>query len=248
MNRKPIYEMDQLYENLQDKITIFDTTLRDGEQSPGVALTVDEKIEIAQKLDALGVDKLEIGFPIASEGERETAKAVKKLGLDCTICGLARAVLKDIDAVIDSDLDYVHTFIGTSPLHRDYKLKMSKEEIKDKTIKTIEYCKDHGLKVEFSAEDATRTEWDYLIDVYKAAEDAGADVINVPDTVGILTPMDAKTLIYDLKQELKVPISTHFHDDFGLGVANTLMGLEAGANQFHATVNGIGERAGNASL
>ena len=248
MNRKPIYEMDQLYENLQDKITIFDTTLRDGEQSPGVALTVDEKIEIAQKLDALGVDKLEIGFPIASEGERETAKAVKKLGLDCTICGLARAVLKDIDAVIDSDLDYVHTFIGTSPLHRDYKLKMSKEEIKDKTIKTIEYCKDHGLKVEFSAEDVTRTEWDYLIDVYKAAEDAGANVINVPDTVGILTPMDAKTLIYDLKQELKVPISTHFHDDFGLGVANTLMGLEAGANQFHATVNGIGERAGNASL
>ena len=248
MNRKPVYKMDDLYENMPEKITIFDTTLRDGEQSPGVALTVDEKIEIAEKLDILGVDKMEIGFPRASEGEKETAKKVKALGLNSTICGLARAVKADVDAVLDCDLDYVHTFIGTSPLHRDYKLKMSKEKVKEKTIDTIEYCKDHGLTVEFSAEDATRTEWDYLVEVYKAAEEAGADVINVPDTVGVLTPMDAKTLIYDLKQEINIPISTHFHNDFGLAVANTLMGLEAGADQFHATINGIGERAGNASL
>ncbi|WP_461461112.1 2-isopropylmalate synthase [Methanobrevibacter sp.] len=246
--RESVYEMNEQYRNLQEKINVFDTTLRDGEQSPGVALTVDEKIEIAENLDILGVDKMEVGFPISSEGERETAKKVKALDLDSTICGLARAVEKDVDAVLDCDLEYVHTFIGTSPLHRDYKLKKSKDEVKESAVKIIDYCKDHGLTVEFSAEDGTRTEWDFLVDVYKAVEDAGVNMINVPDTVGILTPMDAKSLIYDLKQELKVPLSTHFHNDFGLAVANTLMGIEAGASQFHGTVNGIGERAGNASL
>ena len=165
--REPVYEMNELYRNLPEKITVFDTTLRDGEQSPGVALTVDEKIEIAENLDILGVDKMEVGFPISSEGERETAKRVKALGLDSTICGLARAVEKDVDAVLDCDLEYVHTFIGTSPLHRDYKLKMSRDEVRENAVKIIEYSKDHGLTVEFSAEDATRTEWDFLIDVYR---------------------------------------------------------------------------------
>lgn len=246
--REAVYKMKEDYKNIQDKISVFDTTLRDGEQSPGVALTIDEKIEIAEKLDILGVDKIEIGFPISSEGERETAKKVKSLGLNSTICGLARTVEKDIDAVLDCDLEYVHTFIGTSPLHRDYKLKLSKDKVKEKAVNIIEYSKDHGLKVEFSAEDATRTEWGFLKEIYKEVENAGVDMINVPDTVGILTPMDAKSLIYDLKQELKVPLSTHFHNDFGLAVANTLMGIEAGAEQFHGTVNGIGERAGNASI
>ena len=246
--REAVYKMKEDYKNIQDKISVLDTTLRDGEQSPGVALTIDEKIEIAEKLDILGVDKIEIGFPISSEGERETAKRVKSLGLNSTICGLARTVEKDIDAVLDCDLEYVHTFIGTSPLHRDYKLKLSKDKVKEKAVNIIEYSKDHGLKVEFSAEDATRTEWGFLKEIYKEVENAGVDMINVPDTVGILTPMDAKSLIYDLKQELKVPLSTHFHNDFGLAVANTLMGIEAGAEQFHGTVNGIGERAGNASI
>ena len=232
--REAVYKMKEDYKNIQDKISVFDTTLRDGEQSPGVALTIDEKIEIAEKLDILGVDKIEIGFPISSEGERETAKRVKSLGLNSTICGLARTVEKDIDAVLDCDLEYVHTFIGTSPLHRDYKLKLSKDKVKEKAVNIIEYSKDHGLKVEFSAEDATRTEWGFLKEIYKEVENAGVDMINVPDTVGILTPMDAKSLIYDLKQELKVPLSTHFHNDFGLAVANTLMGIEAGADKVSA--------------
>lgn len=236
------------YTDLQDKIKIFDTTLRDGEQAPGIALTVDEKIQIAQKLDDLGVDTIEIGFPRVSDGEKETAKTVKALGLNAEICGLARVLEQDMDALIDSDLSYVHTFIGTSPLHRDYKLKMSKEEVLEKAVHAIEYAKDHGITVEFSAEDATRTEKDYLIEVYKAAEDAGASMINVPDTVGVLIPVVAKSLIYDLKHALKTPISVHFHNDFGLATANSLMAIEAGASQVHATVNGLGERGGNASL
>lgn len=234
--------------NLADNIQIFDTTLRDGEQAPGVALTVDEKIQIAQKLDNIGVDKIEVGFPAASPGEVKAGKQVHDLNLNAEICGLARAVYSDIDAVLDSNLTYVHTFIGTSPSHRKYKLKKSKEEIIDLAVSTVEYAKDHGLTVEFSAEDATRTEDDYLLKVYKAVEDVGVDIINVPDTVGVLTPLIAKSLVENLKSKLKTPISVHFHNDFGLATANTLMAIEAGANQAHVTVNGIGERSGNASL
>ena len=234
--------------NINQKISIFDTTLRDGEQSPGVALTVDEKIRIAQKLNNLGVNTIEVGFPAVSNGEKKTAKQIKELGLSSNICGLARSLKKDIDEVIDSNLNYVHIFIGTSPLHREYKLKMSKEKILDKAVSAIEYSKDHGLTVEFSAEDSTRTEKDYLIKVLKNVESAGADIINIPDTVGILTPMVAKSLVSNIKKEIKKPISVHFHNDFGLAVANSLMAIEAGANQAHLTVNGIGERGGNASL
>ena len=185
--------------NLADKIYIFDTTLRDGEQAPGVALTVDEKIQIAQKLDKLGVDKIEAGFPVSSNGERKAAKELNSLGLNATVLGLARSVQKDIDAVLDSGLDYIHTFIGTSPLHRDYKLKMSKEKVIETAVESVEYAKDHGLTVEFSAEDATRTEHDYLFDVYDAVVDAGADFLNVPDTVGVLIPVITKELITNLK-------------------------------------------------
>jgi 2-isopropylmalate synthase len=162
--------------NIPDKINIFDTTLRDGEQSPGVALTVDEKIRIAQKLDELGVDTIEGGFPAVSEGEMESAKRIGDLGLNAKISSLARVIEKDIDAVIDCDLDYVHLFIGTSPLHRDYKLKKSKGEIINQAVKAVEYAKDHGLTVEFSAEDATRTEMNYLIEFYKSIENAGANI------------------------------------------------------------------------
>ncbi|MDL2246855.1 2-isopropylmalate synthase, partial [Methanobrevibacter sp. OttesenSCG-928-K11] len=243
-----IDDIKKKYMDLQDHINIFDTTLRDGEQSPGIALTVDEKIQIAQKLDKIGVNTIEIGFPAVSEGERETARTVKALGLNAEICGLARVLEKDMDALIDSDLSYVHTFIGTSPLHRDYKLKMSKEEVLNKAVTAIEYAVDHGITVEFSAEDATRTEMDYLIEVYKAAEDAGASMINIPDTVGVLTPIIAKSLVHDIKNALNTPISVHFHNDFGLATANSLMAVEAGAKQAHVTVNGIGERGGNASL
>jgi 2-isopropylmalate synthase len=231
-----------------NNITIFDTTLRDGEQTPEVALTTNEKIQIAQKLDNIGINTIEVGFPRVSDGEKKSAKAIKNLGLNANICGLARVLIEDMDVLIDCDLNYVHTFIGTSKLHRDYKLKMSKEEVLEKAIYAVEYAKDHGLIVEFSAEDATRTDENYLIDVYKAVESAGADIINVPDTVGVLFPTATKELIEKLKKEIKVPISVHCHNDFGLAVANSLIAIEAGANQAHVTINGLGERAGNASL
>ena len=234
--------------NLSDKIYIFDTTLRDGEQTPGVALTVDEKIQIAQKLNNLGVDKIEVGFPASSKGETESARKIKQMDLDSTLVGLARSVKGDIDAVIDSDLEYVHTFIGTSPLHRDYKLKMTKEEIISKAVESVEYAYDHGLTVEFSAEDATRTEREFLFDVFDEVVSAGASFLDVPDTVGILTPIVTHELISDIKSTFEIPISVHFHNDFGLATANTLTAIECGANQAHVTVNGLGERTGNCSL
>lgn len=234
--------------NLPETIRIFDTTLRDGEQTPGVAITVDEKIRIANKLDKLGVDTMEVGFPVSSPGEKRAAREIIKLGLKSNICGLARPLREDLDAAIDCDVDYIHTFIGTSPLHREFKLKMTQEEILAKSVDAVEYIKDHGITAEFSAEDATRTEFDYLKDVYTAVEDAGVDYINVPDTVGVMVPASMRYIISELKKILTVPISVHCHDDFGLAVANSLSAVEAGAAQIHVTVNGLGERAGNASL
>ena len=236
------------YMNLSDEIYFLDTTLRDGEQTPGVALTVDEKIQIAQKLNDLGIDKIEAGFPIASNGEFEACKEIKSLNLDSTVVGLARCVKKDIDLVLDADLDYSHIFIGTSPLHRDYKLKMSKETIISTAVEAVLYAKDHGLSVEFSAEDATRTEKEFLLEFYQSVVDCGIDFINIPDTVGILTPIMTNELISFMKNNFKTPLSVHFHNDFGLATANTLTAIECGANQAHVTVNGMGERTGNCSL
>jgi 2-isopropylmalate synthase len=234
--------------DLPETVRILDTTLRDGEQTPGVAITVDEKIRIAKKLDKLGVDTMEVGFPASSPGEMRAAREILKLGLNSQICGLARVLRADLDAAIDCGVDYIHTFIGTSPLHREYKLKMGKEDILNKSVEAIEYIKDHGITAEFSAEDATRTEFDYLKEIYSAVEDAGVDYINVPDTVGVMVPTSMNYIILELKKILNVPISVHCHDDFGMAVANSLSAVEAGASQIHATINGLGERAGNASL
>lgn len=234
--------------NFADKIYIFDTTLRDGEQTPGVALTVDEKIQIATKLNNLGVDKIEVGFPASSKGEIESAKRIKSLDLDSTLVGLSRSLKSDVDAVLDADLEYIHTFIGTSPLHREYKLKMSTEKVIEKAVDSVEYAKDHGLTVEFSAEDATRTELDYLYEIFNAVVDAGADFLDVPDTVGILTPVMTRELIMGIKDNFTTPVSVHFHNDFGLATANSLTALECGADQAHVTINGLGERTGNCSL
>jgi len=184
---------------LPERVRIFDTTLRDGEQTPGVALTVDEKIRIAKRLDKLGVDTLEVGFPASSEGERRAAREIVKLDLDTQICGLARTLEKDLEAAVNSEVDYIHTFIGTSPLHREYKLKKSKEEILNLSVDAVEYIKDHGITAEFSAEDATRTEFDYLKEVYQAVESAKVDYINVPDTVGVMIPSSMRYLISELK-------------------------------------------------
>ncbi len=233
--------------NLPDRVYIFDTTLRDGEQTPGVSLTIDEKVEIAKKLDELGVDVIEAGFPVSSVGEKEAIKKIVKENLNAEICGLARAVKKDIDVAIECEVDRIHTFIATSPLHRKYKLKMNKEEIINKAVEAIEYIKEHGIKVEFSAEDATRTELDYLKEVYKKAIEAGADIINVPDTVGVMIPRAMYYLISELSKDIK-NISVHCHNDFGLAVANSLAGVEGGAIQIHCTINGLGERGGNAAL
>jgi len=242
--------IDELKKEMKipDKVRIFDTTLRDGEQTPGVAITPDEKIRIAKRLDRLGVDVIEVGFPAASLGERKAAQEIKSLGLKTQVCGLARVLKEDLDAALDSDVDYIHTFIGTSPLHREYKLKMDQDEILQKSVEAVEYIKDHGVIAEFSAEDATRTELEFLQKIYSAVEDAGADLINVPDTVGVLVPVSMHRLITDINKTVKIPISVHCHDDFGLAVANSLSAVEAGAQQVHATINGLGERAGNTSL
>jgi 2-isopropylmalate synthase len=232
----------------EDYIKIFDTTLRDGEQTPGVSLTPEEKLEIARQLDKLGVDTIEAGFPIASKGEMEAIKLIVKEGLNAEICGLARVNKSDIDAALDCGVGCIHVFIATSDIHLNYKLKLTREQALQKAIEGVEYAKSHGVQVEFSAEDATRSDLDYLKKVYKAVEEAGADRIDIPDTVGIMTPTRIYQLVSEIKKTVKLPISLHCHDDFGMAVANTLAGIEAGAVRAHVTVNGLGERAGNASL
>src|SRR3954453_6836925 len=230
------------------KIRIFDTTLRDGEQTPGVDISPDQKIAIAIKLDELGVDAIEAGFPVVSTGEVEAIKKICKQGLKADICGLARTVKNDIDVAIDCDLKYIHTFIATSDIHLQYKLKMTRDQVMDKAIFAVEYAKRHGLKVEFSAEDATRSDRQFLNQIFKSVAEAGADRIDIPDTVGYATPKYISELVKDVIKFTNLPVSVHCHDDFGLAVANSIAGFEAGASCAHGTVNGLGERAGNASL
>jgi 2-isopropylmalate synthase len=230
------------------RVRIFDTTLRDGEQSPGVSITPEQKLQIAIKLDKLGVDAIEAGFPIVSHGEVEAIRNIKKSGLNAEICGLARTLSSDIDLVIDCDLSYVHTFIATSDIHMQYKLKMTPEEVIQKAVNAVEYAKSHGLQVEFSAEDATRSDLTFLTKVFRAVGEAGADRIDIPDTVGYATPEFISNLVGMIKEQISVPISLHCHNDFGLAVANSIAGINAGATCAHVTVNGLGERAGNASL
>ncbi len=234
---------------MQNKtITVFDTTLRDGEQTPGVSLTSTQKLEIARQLDKLGVDIIEAGFPISSEGDKESVKSISNAGLDTQVCGLARVLKKDIDACFDSDVGLVHTFVPTSDVQRIYTIKKSREEVVELAVDAVQYIKDHGLKCMFSAMDATRTEPEYLIQVFKAVQEAGCDIINVPDTVGVMVPSAMYRQIKDIAQEITIPIDVHCHNDFGLAVANSLMAIEAGASQVQVTINGIGERAGNADL
>ena len=229
-------------------IRIFDTTLRDGEQTPGVSLSIEEKLEIARQLDVLGVDAIEAGSPMSSEGEKAAVKEIAKVGLNAEICALARTVREDIDAAIQCDVDAVHTFISASDVQIKHALNMTHEQVIQAAIDAVQYIKDHGFICEFSPMDATRANLDFLKRLCKAAEDAGADRINIPDTVGVMFPTAMKKLIAEIKDLVHVPISVHCHDDFGMAVANSLAAVEAGATQVHVTVNGIGERAGNASL
>ena len=230
------------------KIRIFDTTLRDGEQTPGISLSPEQKLSIAKKLDELGVDAIEAGFPVISEGEFKAVKMIANAGLNCDICGLARTSKKDIDAAADAGLNYIHTFIATSDIHLQYKLKMTRDQALAKAIEAVEYGKSRGLQVEFSAEDATRTDREFLKKVFGEVAKAGADRIDIPDTVGYSTPEYIAEITKDAIAATSLPISVHCHNDFGLAVANALSGIRAGAQCAHVTINGIGERAGNASL
>ncbi len=230
------------------KVRIFDTTLRDGEQTIGVSFSPENKLSIAKKLDELGVDAIEAGFPVISEGELKGVKMITAEGLSCEIAGLTRTIKTDIDAAVNAGLNYIHTFIATSDIHLEHKLQMSREQALEKAVEAVEYGKSCGLQVEFSAEDATRTDREFLKKVFGEVAKAGADRVNIPDTVGYCTPEYMAELTRDTVDVTKLPVSVHCHNDFGLAVANALSGIHAGASCAHVTINGIGERAGNASL
>ncbi len=237
-------------------IRIFDTTLRDGEQSPGASMNLAEKLEVAQLLAEMGVDIIEAGFPIASPGDFEAVKQIAQTVRGATICGLARCNDKDIDAaweaVKHAPSSRIHVFLATSAIHREFKLRMSPDEIVERAIagvkRAVGYCDD----VEFSPEDACRTEYDFLCRVVEAAIDAGATTVNIPDTVGYTTPNEIYDRFKMLRERVpnidKAVVSTHCHDDLGMAVANSLAAVAAGAGQVECTINGIGERAGNAAL
>lgn len=240
-----------------EKIDIFDTTLRDGEQSPGCSMNLQEKIRLAKQLEDLGVDILEAGFPIASEGDYEAVKAVSEAVSRPTVAALCRAVepdvLKAIDALKKAKKSRIHTFIATSDIHLEYKLKKSREEVKEMTANAIRLAKQNADEVEFSAEDATRSDFDFLCQVLDIAVAEGATVLNIPDTVGFCLPKEYGLLIGKLKERVigdrkDVIISVHCHNDLGLAVANSLGAVDSGARQVECTINGIGERAGNAAL
>ncbi len=240
-----------------EKIEIFDTTLRDGEQSPGCSMDLKEKIRLAKQLEDLGVDILESGFPIASEGDYEAVKAVSEEVSRPTVAALCRAVepdvLKAIDALKKAKKSRIHTFIATSDIHLEYKLKKSREEVKEMTGNAIRLAKQNADEVEFSAEDATRSDMDFLCEVLNIAVAEGATVLNIPDTVGFCLPKEYANVISTIKERVcgdrkDIIISVHCHNDLGLAVANTLAAIDAGARQVECTINGIGERAGNAAL
>ncbi|MFA7562550.1 MAG: 2-isopropylmalate synthase [Methanoculleus sp.] len=229
-------------------VTVFDTTLRDGEQTPGISFTLEEKLGIAEQLSEIGVHAIEAGFPASSDAEREIVRAIVNLGLSAQVCGLARSLRADVDACIDCGVGMVHVFIPTSDVQREYTIRKTREQVLEAAGDIVAYARDHVDRCMFSAMDATRTDPDYLIEVYRAAVDAGATIINVPDTVGVITPTAMKRLIERINREVNCPIDVHCHNDFGLAVANTIAAVEAGASQVQVTVNGIGERAGNADL
>ncbi len=230
------------------KIEICDVTLRDGEQAPGVVFGVEEKIEIATKLDAIGVEMIEAGFPVVSTKEKAIVKKIANLGLKTKICCLSRAIFHDVDEALDCDVDAVGLFMATSDSHLKYKYHRSFDEMLECALSTLEYAKEHGLIVRFAAEDATRTSIEVLKRFFKQGEDHGADYLSVADTVGALRPSTCYRLVTEIKEVVDVPLCIHCHNDLGMAVANTVTAAEAGVFQLHTTVNGIGERVGNTPL
>lgn len=241
----------------KDRLLIFDTTLRDGEQCPGASMDIDEKLEVARALEDLQVDIIEAGFPVSSPGDFKSVNLIAKSIKKSIICGLARTLEKDIDAVVEAvkpakDHSRVHTFISTSEVHMKHKLKMAAEDVIKRAEHCVQYARNFVPDVEFSAEDAGRSDPDFLCKIIDAVIRAGATTINIPDTVGYRFPSEYKDLITYLRNNIvnsdKVVFSTHCHNDLGLAVANSLSGVIGGARQVEVTINGIGERAGNAAL
>ncbi|MFK5912809.1 MAG: 2-isopropylmalate synthase [Woeseiaceae bacterium] len=243
-------------DNNVDKLIIFDTTLRDGEQSPGASMTKDEKVRIAKTLEKMHVDIIEAGFPIASKGDFEGVQAVARTIKDSIVCGLARALDKDIDrageALKDASHSRIHTFIATSPIHMQMKLRMEPEQVIEQAIRAVKRARQYTDDVEFSPEDAGRSEPEFLCKILEAVIDAGATTLNIPDTVGYNVPEQFGGLIKTLRENIpnsdKAIFSVHCHNDLGLAVANSLAAVVNGARQVECTINGLGERAGNASL
>lgn len=241
---------------MAESITIFDTTLRDGEQAPGFSMKPAEKVRLAQQLEAAGADVIEAGFPICSEGDFESVTAVSRICRQAKVAALARAVEADIrragDALREAARSRIHVFIATSDIHLQYKLKKTRAQVLADTFSAVRMAREYTEDVEFSAEDATRTDLEYLVEVLEAALEAGATTLNVPDTVGYCVPAEYAALISQLKSRVRgienAALSVHCHNDLGLAAANTLAALAAGARQVECTVNGIGERAGNAAL
>ena len=240
----------------KDRVVIFDTTLRDGEQCPGATMTHEEKLEVAELLDTMGVDVIEAGFPIASEGDWAAVNEIAKRTKNAVVCGLSRAAPKDIDrcaeAIKPAQRKRIHTFLSTSPVHMKWKLQKEPHEVLQMVIDQVTRARSHTDDVEWSAEDATRTEHDFLCRCVEAAINAGATTINIPDTVGYTVPEEYFALFQMLRERVpnadKAVFSAHCHDDLGMAVANSLAGVRGGVRQIECTINGIGERAGNAAL
>jgi len=243
-------------ENVSERVYIFDTTLRDGEQSPGNTMNTQEKLRVAKQLEALGVDIIEAGFPIASEGDFDAVRQIAQMVKNCEVAGLARANNEDIDraweAVKVAAHPRIHTFISTSDIHLKYQFKKTRDEILKIAVQSVKRAKKHTKNVEFSAMDATRSDWDYLCRMFSEVIEAGAVTINVPDTVGYAVPDEFGRMIRYIVEHVpniaKAIISVHCHNDLGLAVSNSIAAIQNGARQVECTINGIGERAGNAAL
>jgi 2-isopropylmalate synthase len=240
-----------------EQVRIFDTTLRDGEQSPGCSMDLSEKVRLARKLQTLGVDIIEAGFPIASEGDFAAVKAVAAECREVRVAALCRTSEQDVrraaEALRGAAHPRIHTFVATSDIHLEYKLKKTRAEVLEMTRQAVRLARSFAEEVEFSAEDATRSDVNYLCEVFNAAVEAGATILNVPDTVGYTLPNEFSQLVSAVRERVvrdreDITVSVHCHNDLGLAVANSLVAIDAGARQIECTINGIGERAGNASL
>lgn len=230
------------------EVVIYDSTLRDGEQTPGISFSRSQKLAIARKLDEMHVPEIEAGFPAVSENERDTVKAISSLGLDARTLTLSRITRSDIDACVEAGSDLVLLFIGTSDIHLKYKFNKPKEFVLEKVAEGLDYCHERGIPASLSAEDSTRTDMDFLLEVYRKAEECHASRIGVTDTLGCASPEAIFNIVTAVRRTLRTPISVHLHNDFGLALANAIAGAKAGARAVTTTVNGIGERAGNVPL